>query len=139
MARLIAVLRWMIAFATVILLTTLAWQCIDVYLSCGQFTMGEAAARLAPLKWPAAIYTLAITIALIFSHKTKYAPINSSSDTNHRSSCITHSLSKRATAYVRLFLCIVSIALIVLGICNGGLFDVLVKAINICTECIGLG
>ena len=30
-------------------------------------------------------------------------------------------------------------ALIVAGICNGGMFDVLVKAINICTECIGLG
>ena len=30
-------------------------------------------------------------------------------------------------------------ALIVLGVVNGGLYDVLVKAINICTECIGLG
>ena len=29
--------------------------------------------------------------------------------------------------------------LIVLGVLNGGLNDVLVKAINICTECIGLG
>lgn len=29
--------------------------------------------------------------------------------------------------------------LILLGITNGGLWDVLVKAINICTECIGLG
>lgn len=28
---------------------------------------------------------------------------------------------------------------IVLGVLNGGLNDVLVKAINICTECIGLG
>ena len=30
-------------------------------------------------------------------------------------------------------------ALIAAGIYNGGMFDVLVKAINICTECIGLG
>ena len=30
-------------------------------------------------------------------------------------------------------------ALITLGILNGGLRDVLIKAINICTECIGLG
>ena len=29
--------------------------------------------------------------------------------------------------------------MIALGIVNGGLWDVLVKAINICTECIGLG
>lgn len=32
-----------------------------------------------------------------------------------------------------------AIVLIVLGIMNGGMRDVLVKAINICTECIGLG
>ena len=32
-----------------------------------------------------------------------------------------------------------AVALIVAGILNGSAFDVLVKAINICTECIGLG
>lgn len=32
-----------------------------------------------------------------------------------------------------------SAALIVLGVWNGGLRDVLIKAANICTECIGLG
>ena len=30
-------------------------------------------------------------------------------------------------------------ALIIFGIINGGARDVLIKAINICTECIGLG
>lgn len=44
-----------------------------------------------------------------------------------------------ATNIVRLVLLGVAMALIVLGIENGGMFDVLVKAINICTECIGLG
>ena len=34
---------------------------------------------------------------------------------------------------------VLAAALILLGITNGGLWDVLVKAINICTECIGLG
>ena len=33
----------------------------------------------------------------------------------------------------------ISIIFIIWGILNGGLYDVLVKAINICTECIGLG
>ena len=32
-----------------------------------------------------------------------------------------------------------SVALIALGIMNGGMADVLAKAIKICTECIGLG
>lgn len=40
---------------------------------------------------------------------------------------------------LRLVLYVIAIVFIVLGVMNGGLRDVLVKAINICTECIGLG
>lgn len=40
---------------------------------------------------------------------------------------------------VRIALYILAAALIGWGVINGGLHDVLVKAINICTECIGLG
>lgn len=40
---------------------------------------------------------------------------------------------------VRFFLLTVAVLLIVLGIANGGMRDVLIKAIMICTECIGLG
>ena len=40
---------------------------------------------------------------------------------------------------IRVILAVVAVVFIVLGVMNGGLYDVLVKAINICTECIGLG
>lgn len=40
---------------------------------------------------------------------------------------------------VRIVLYALAVLFIVLGVMNGGLRDVLVKAINICTECIGLG
>ena len=40
---------------------------------------------------------------------------------------------------VRCVLLIAAVILLILGVLNGGLNDVLVKAINICTECIGLG
>ena len=33
----------------------------------------------------------------------------------------------------------VGVTFLVIGILNGGAHDVLIKAINICTECIGLG
>lgn len=39
----------------------------------------------------------------------------------------------------RIAVLIVAAALIAVGIFNGGMRDVFVKAINICTECIGLG
>lgn len=40
---------------------------------------------------------------------------------------------------IRIALIVIAIALIVAGILNGGMADVLSKATNICTECIGLG
>ena len=40
---------------------------------------------------------------------------------------------------IRVVLLAAAVLFIMLGVMNGGLYDVLVKAINICTECIGLG
>ena len=46
---------------------------------------------------------------------------------------------KQAMLALRCTLLAVAAVLIVVGILNGGMADVLGKAINICTECIGLG
>ena len=43
------------------------------------------------------------------------------------------------TIGIRIAVAVIAIVFIVLGIFNGGMADVLSKAINICTECIGLG
>lgn len=40
---------------------------------------------------------------------------------------------------LRTGLLVLALVLIVLGVLNGGLRDVLIKAANLCTECIGLG
>lgn len=45
----------------------------------------------------------------------------------------------RGVPAARIALGAAAVALIALGVSNGGMRDVLVKAINICTECIGLG
>lgn len=47
--------------------------------------------------------------------------------------------NKTATVVFRVVIFTVAVAFIVLGIMNGGMSDVLEKAIKICTECIGLG
>ena len=46
---------------------------------------------------------------------------------------------KRTTLVLRLVVLALAVTFIVLGIVNGGMTDVFIKAINICTECIGLG
>ena len=40
---------------------------------------------------------------------------------------------------MRKILVILALLLIAAGVANGGMRDVWVKAVNICTECIGLG
>ena len=45
----------------------------------------------------------------------------------------------RVILIVRIALAVAAVGLIIAGIANGGMADVLAKAINICTECIGLG
>ena len=40
---------------------------------------------------------------------------------------------------IRILLVCTAIALVVIGLCLGGTADVIAKAVNICTECIGLG
>lgn len=41
--------------------------------------------------------------------------------------------------YLRYGLLAVAVAILIYGFCTGGTIDVLTKAINICTECVGLG
>ena len=48
-------------------------------------------------------------------------------------------IDKRIMLGIRAAIAVLAIAFIVVGIFNGGMADVLSKAINICTECIGLG
>ena len=47
--------------------------------------------------------------------------------------------SRRPVNAARVILLLLAVLLIILGTVNGSLKDVLLKAINICTECVGLG
>ncbi len=49
------------------------------------------------------------------------------------------SLKEEVVFVVRIGVAVVGVAFFVWGICNGGMADVFLKAINICTQCIGLG
>ena len=63
---------------------------------------------------------------------------STNSSTTNASQKSTKSFS-RVLLYTRLGVMAIALVFIVLGIVNGGMADVLSKAINICTECIGLG
>ena len=45
----------------------------------------------------------------------------------------------RKVRTLRIVIVVLAVALIILGICNGGLDDVFAKGATVCTECVGLG
>ncbi len=45
----------------------------------------------------------------------------------------------KSTKIVQAVVVVAAVLLIIAGICNGSALDVLIKGINICTECVGLG
>lgn len=47
--------------------------------------------------------------------------------------------SSRAAIIARIAILAIGAALVILGACNEGTADILTKAVNICTECVGLG
>ena len=45
----------------------------------------------------------------------------------------------RGVTAVRIAVAVIAVVMIIMGVQNGGLRDVFGKAINLCTECVGLG
>ena len=147
MTRLLCMLRYLTAilFLTVVLLC--CWQAIDIYVDGKAAVTAEnediyqaddIAARLKGLQAP--LYAFAavggLTIILhaqapgkAISGHFREARVYTSNKTN----------PVKGKNILRMLLLCAAIVFIMLGAMNGGAYDVLVKAINICTECIGLG
>ncbi len=51
----------------------------------------------------------------------------------------TFAINLRTVSITRIVVLVLALAFIIMGIANGGARDVLIKAVNICTECVGLG
>ena len=139
-------LRRLNTAATVLVTLLLCHQCIDIYrighrpenFANGVYRspvfsaeiVADRLLRLAPVLIPYAL--LIVTCFLLPSKKhreTKQSPT-------------PHSVRYPSLPNVtipRLILAVLALVFIILGVMNGGARDVFVKAVNICTECIGLG
>lgn len=121
--------RLLTAFVAALLALTLAAGTI-VYAKCG-FTY-------AYIRWLliccAAGGILLCVLACAAKHGTEKQPASRSAQPYRDTE-----MNLRRKNMLRVIMLMAAVLLIVLGITNGGLWDVLVKAINICTECIGLG
>ena len=97
-----------------------------------------AAKKVSRLTLPfAAVALLALTAAWIRDGRVKEYRYFAGRKQGHTMPPAGKTAGLSPYAYLLLF--ILAAMLLVLGIFNGGLKDVLIKAVNICTECIGLG
>ena len=98
------------------------------------FTREQAAAVLRLFRIPALLLMALLILAAVLGVKNASASGKASIRETERICACREMSAKR----VWLMLAIAA-GLMGAGIMNGGLRDVLIKAINICTECIGLG
>lgn len=147
MTRFLRTMRNLTAILFIAVVLLLCWQTIDIYFdgttaaSAGDISMyrvDDLRARLRALAAPLIAFAAVSGLTLILhvaapekalSGRFREARVYSSNKTPPL---------KGQNKLRGLILCI-TIAFILLGVMNGGAYDVLVKAINICTECIGLG
>lgn len=122
----------LLAGLTLCLAGLLIVQCLSLYRSEAPqpYTSASIAAALSPLALPFGLWCLALLLCLLLpgEHADKgaarFAP---------------KAVRASHGPLVRTLLLLAGATLLALGILEGGWRDVLVKAINICTECIGLG
>lgn len=142
------ILRYIFSAATVGIVLLLCWQCLDIYLTGNQPGNISSGVYLSPV-YSAEIVTerltavspliaayAALAVVTIFMQLCWGKPHRSRGKI-HR--CPPRQQSEKAVTIARLTILSIGILFIILGVVNGGSRDVLVKAINICTECIGLG
>ncbi len=141
-----ALLKWMTAGALLVCLCLLAWQCIDIYLT-GKTVSTDTAfdlehqmyrwvdvrERLGNLSLPFVCTVLLSAVSACMCGVENKSAKRQGRNTHYQRP------NAKTSPVVRSVLLVVALVFILLGVINGGLRDVLVKAINICTECIGLG
>lgn len=157
MQKILKTLRWLTAVGTLLVLPLFAWQCIDIYLTGNSpanldkngvyiqnvYRMEDIVKRLSQFALPLTAYCvlllLSVAMHMIFGQEMaeRHAVSLKKLPYVHQSKAVQEKAPH--TGAFRVVLCGLAVLFIVLGVMNGGWYDVLVKAINICTECIGLG
>ena len=113
-------------------------------LFCYMFTRERAGAMLAPIL-PLIFCALGMTIAgviLGINDENAEKPVRNEKllrDLGSIREMAVHRQADQKTRILRTAVLVIALILIILGILNGGLEDVLAKGAAVCTECVGLG
>lgn len=108
------------------------------------FTREKAGAKLAPVL-PLILCALGLTIAGVIlgvQNEKAEKPVRDEKLLREIGSIrekAVHQQADQKTRILRTAVLVVALVLIVIGILNGGLEDVLARGATVCTECVGLG
>lgn len=136
------VLKWLLAAA----LALFSVPCLAYLLSGDNFSsweleevMSALVLRLSP--WLTAAFVSAAAVAYICdaSIKREIAVLKESNVEKEGAAAPDVPENSGRLRLSRAIILVIAVLFITLGVLNGGMNDVLIKAINICTECIGLG
>lgn len=148
MQKILKILRWIFTGATVGIIMLLCWQCLNIFLvgnSSENFVGGVyltpvysaqiVAERLTALSPLLAVYII-LAVVVVILHLIWGKP-----QRNYPRTSVFRPIAPVGVGVIigRIAVLGLGVLFILWGVLNGGAKDVLVKAINICTECIGLG
>lgn len=148
MQKALRILRWILSAATAGILLLLCWHCLDIFITGNLpenitngvyltpvYTAQIVAEKLSGVKPLLILYIIFATVTVIahmlWGEKQRA--------TRKVSPCPPRAENAKFQTVARITVLCLGVLFIILGTMNGGARDVLVKAINICTECIGLG
>ena len=148
MQKSLKILQWIFSVGTVGIVLLLCWHCLDIYLLGNRpeninagvyisqvYSAEIVSARLSMLSPVLLVYAILAAITVI-AHLIWSKPQRTGGKIRP---CPPRRTDEKKTAIARIAIICLGVLFIILGSMNGGARDVLVKAINICTECIGLG
>ncbi|MBQ8200798.1 MAG: hypothetical protein IJZ74_03405 [Clostridia bacterium] len=136
---------WIAGAAVIVIAALLCWKAVSLYTAGNAlrdaqgvllspiFTRENVTACIASISLPLGICLLTLTAA------AAAALLNGISSRRSPRRKPAYAAPLPHACLLRSLVLALALALIAAGVMNGGLYDVLVKAINICTECIGLG
>lgn len=132
-----------------LVLTAVCFGIFLVYaLNGSNFHSSEINGSMIRAMWvliPTLAVPFAFSVFVAFAKEKSYGKeaqlLKSAPDTEKANEDGSHGIksSERAALAVKLILVAIGVAALVYGALAGGTADVLAKAVNICTECIGLG
>ena len=146
------VIRIILKVITIVLCTIFSLPALIVALVPASYTMeyNQSIVTLCYLIIPAFIVCALFALAYVYSNGilintqiSSFKALVADGKVQKREETECSACKRRKERYhiaaARIIIATVAVIFIVLGIFNGGMADVLSKAINICTECIGLG